>query len=160
MWQIQANSHWVLLLHAAGPVPAYANYSHFSQHASGFGQLRVETSPHFSNSVQMQAAGFVEGYLTALQINDHWHNERSWLLSQTQDVDRVYSWYDHSSTGSNLWGVSQYAQVCRVEPVRQAESGWPKEQQHLWFKQLCAHSHHRLLMFGVSCLIMTKLMLQ
>jgi hypothetical protein len=80
------------LLHAAGPVPAYANYSHYSQHSSGFGQLRVETSSQFSNSVQMQAAGFVEGYLTALQINDHWHNQRSWMLYQTQDVDRVYSW--------------------------------------------------------------------
>jgi hypothetical protein len=73
-------------------VPAYANYSHFSQHTSGFGQLRVQTSSSFSNSVQMQAAGFVEGYLTAAQIADHWHNQRAWLMSKTQDVDRVYSW--------------------------------------------------------------------
>jgi hypothetical protein len=40
----------------------------------------------------MQAAGFVEGYLTAARIADHWHNQRAWLMSKTQDVDRVYSW--------------------------------------------------------------------
>lgn len=38
----------------AGAAPAYANYSHYSNHASGFGQLRVETNAAYSNEVQMQ----------------------------------------------------------------------------------------------------------
>lgn len=79
-------------LRPAGAAPAYANYSVASSHASGFGQLRVSTSPSFSNSVQMRAAGFVEGYLTAPQIADHAHNQHAWLLSKTQHVDRIYSW--------------------------------------------------------------------
>lgn len=76
----------------AGAAPAYANYSAASSHASGFGQLRVSTSPRFSNSVQMRAAGFVEGYLTAAQIADHAHNQHAWLLTKTQQVDRICSW--------------------------------------------------------------------
>lgn len=77
---------------AGGAAPAYANYSAASSHASGFGQLRVSTSPQFSNSVQMRAAGFVEGYLTAPQIADHAHNQHAWLFSKTQQVDRIYGW--------------------------------------------------------------------
>jgi hypothetical protein len=77
---------------AGAAAPAYANYSVASSHVSGFGQLRVSTSPRFSNSVQMRAAGFVEGYLTAPQIADHAHNQHAWLLSKTQQVDRIHSW--------------------------------------------------------------------
>jgi hypothetical protein len=40
----------------------------------------------------MRAAGFVEGFLTAPQIADHWHNQQAWLLSKTQQVDKVYDW--------------------------------------------------------------------
>lgn len=79
-------------LHAGLLLPAYANYSHSSRHASGFGQLRVQTDPKASNSIQMQAAGLVEGYLTAPRIYDHWYNQRAWLLSKTPHVDKVYSW--------------------------------------------------------------------
>ena len=73
-------------------VPAYANYSHYSNHASGFGQLRVQTDSKYSSEIQMQSAGFVEGYLTAPQIADHWHNQKAWLLYMTKDVDTVYNW--------------------------------------------------------------------
>lgn len=79
-------------MYACPGAPAYANYSHYSNHPSGFGQLRVQTSPQFSNEVQLQAAGFVEGYLTAPQIFDHWYNQRSWVLSQAPDVYRVLDW--------------------------------------------------------------------
>jgi hypothetical protein len=49
----------------AGSGPASATYSHASNHASNFGQVRVKTNPAYSNKIQMQAAGFVEGYVTA-----------------------------------------------------------------------------------------------
>lgn len=51
--------------HAADMAPAYANYSVPSNHPSNFGQLRITTNPAFSNQIQVQAAGFIEGYLTA-----------------------------------------------------------------------------------------------
>lgn len=76
----------------AGHAPAYASYSHYSNHQSGFGQLRVQTSPAFSNKVQMQAAGFIEGYLTAPQIFDHWYNQRWWLLQKTNDSYKILDW--------------------------------------------------------------------
>lgn len=86
------NCHEWLLCLLAGAIAAYANYSHYSHHPSGFGQLHMQTSSHFSNSIQMLAAGYVEGYLTAPQIADHWHNQQAWLLSKTQHVDKIYSW--------------------------------------------------------------------
>lgn len=76
----------------AGAAPAYANYSHASNHPSGFGQLRVQTNPEYSNKVQMQGAGFIEGYLTAAQIFDHWYNQRWWLGQQTNNTFKVMEW--------------------------------------------------------------------
>eukprot|EP00879_Flechtneria_rotunda_P009863 GHRR01010315.1.p1 GENE.GHRR01010315.1~~GHRR01010315.1.p1 ORF type:complete len:548 (+),score=138.18 GHRR01010315.1:757-2400(+) len=72
--------------------PAYANYSHASNHPSGFGQLRVKTDASYSNEVQMAAAGFVEGYLTAPQIFDHWYNWRWWLSQQANDTYKIGNW--------------------------------------------------------------------
>eukprot|EP00878_Enallax_costatus_P035927 GHUV01040182.1.p1 GENE.GHUV01040182.1~~GHUV01040182.1.p1 ORF type:complete len:180 (+),score=42.92 GHUV01040182.1:239-778(+) len=82
------------------PAPAYASYSHYNNHQSGFGQLRVKTDPAFSNGVQMQAAGFIEGYLTAPQIFDHWYNQRWWLSQKTNDTYKVMDWCGTSYTGS------------------------------------------------------------
>jgi hypothetical protein len=47
------------------PAAATGNYSRAERHASGFGQLRLETGAGFEDIVQAQAAGFLEGYLTA-----------------------------------------------------------------------------------------------
>jgi hypothetical protein len=79
-------------LHTAGAAPAHANYSHWSNHGSGFGQLRVTTHASYSNQVQMQAAGFVEGYLTAPDIFNHWYNQRWWLSQKTNDTYKVMNW--------------------------------------------------------------------
>lgn len=43
----------------------------------------------------MQAAGFIEGYLTAPDIFDHWYNMRWWLSQKTNDTYKIYSWYAH-----------------------------------------------------------------
>lgn len=77
----------------AAAAPAYAKYSHASNHASGFGQLRVQTNPQYSNKLQMQGAGFVEGYLTAPEIFDHWYNQHWWLNSKTNDTFKVFDWW-------------------------------------------------------------------
>lgn len=46
-------------------VPAHGSFSDSLRHKSNFGQLRITTNPSFPDDVQMQAAGFLEGYLTA-----------------------------------------------------------------------------------------------
>ncbi|KAF6266793.1 phospholipase B-like protein [Scenedesmus sp. NREL 46B-D3] len=40
----------------------------------------------------MQAAGFVEGYLTAPDIFNHWYNQRWWLSQKTNDTYKVMDW--------------------------------------------------------------------
>ena len=50
---------------AADKAPVRASFSQPQQHQSNFGQLRIKTNGDFSDSIQMQAAGFAEGYLTA-----------------------------------------------------------------------------------------------
>jgi hypothetical protein len=40
----------------------------------------------------MQAAGFVEGYLTAPDIFNHWYNQRWWLSQKTNDTYKVMNW--------------------------------------------------------------------
>jgi hypothetical protein len=41
----------------------------------------------------MQAAGFVEGYLTAPDIFNHWYNQRWWLSQKTNDTYKVMDWW-------------------------------------------------------------------
>ncbi|GLC72566.1 Phospholipase B-like 1 [Pleodorina starrii] len=59
---------------------------------SNFGQLRINTNPAFPDEIQMQAAGFLEGYLTAERIFDYAYNMKSWLASQTNDTFKVGDW--------------------------------------------------------------------
>ncbi|GIL61407.1 hypothetical protein Vafri_15865 [Volvox africanus] len=72
--------------------PAHGSYSDALRHKSNFGQLRITTNPAFPDDVQMQAAGFVEGYLTAERIFDYAYNMKSWLASQTNDTFKVGDW--------------------------------------------------------------------
>eukprot|EP00775_Hariotina_reticulata_P010288 gene10288-10447_t len=93
IWDEKSNSFSMVPEAPAGTAaPAWANYSHWSNHKSGFGQLHVCTSSAYSNAIQLQAAGFAEGYLTAPQIFDHWYNWRFWLNHQTSDLYRVFDW--------------------------------------------------------------------
>ncbi|GLI63793.1 hypothetical protein VaNZ11_006878 [Volvox africanus] len=72
--------------------PAHGSFSDALRHKSNFGQLRITTNPAFPDDVQMQAAGFVEGYLTAERIFDYAYNMKSWLASQTNDTFKVGDW--------------------------------------------------------------------
>ncbi|GFR52661.1 hypothetical protein Agub_g15255, partial [Astrephomene gubernaculifera] len=80
---------------AGGPrddAPAHGSFSDPLRHVSNFGQLRVATNPAFPDTLQMQAAGFVEGYLTAERIFDYAYNMRGWLAEQTNDTFKIGDW--------------------------------------------------------------------
>lgn len=53
----------------------------------------MTTHAAYSNQVQMRAAGFVEGYLTAPDIFNHWYNQRWWLSQKTNDTYKVMNWW-------------------------------------------------------------------
>ncbi|EFJ48982.1 hypothetical protein VOLCADRAFT_90360 [Volvox carteri f. nagariensis] len=72
--------------------PAHGSFSDPLRHKSNFGQLRITTNPAFLDEIQMQAAGFLEGYLTAERIFDYAYNMKSWLASQTNDTFKVGDW--------------------------------------------------------------------
>lgn len=72
---------------------ACGSFSPGNSHASNFGQLRVTTHGPWSDSLQMQAAGYLEGYLTAGEIFDHWYNWKWWLSQQTNDTFKVMGWW-------------------------------------------------------------------
>ena len=51
---------------------AEGSYSDGSKHQSYFGQLRVKTLPGMEDLIQMRAAGFLEGFLTAGIISNQY----------------------------------------------------------------------------------------
>jgi len=53
---------------------AQAEYSPASEHISNFGQYKVKTNGLFSDNAQTFAAGYLEGYLTAETIHQHYAN--------------------------------------------------------------------------------------
>uniref|UniRef100_A0A7S0YAD9 Phospholipase B-like n=1 Tax=Polytomella parva TaxID=51329 RepID=A0A7S0YAD9_9CHLO len=53
---------------------ASGSFSFPSNQSSLMGQLRIQTSPLYSNIIQAQAAGYLEGFLTAELIFDHYMN--------------------------------------------------------------------------------------
>jgi hypothetical protein len=53
---------------------AQAEYSPASEHISNFAQLSVKTSSKFADNDQAFAAGFLEGYLTAESVHQHYAN--------------------------------------------------------------------------------------
>lgn len=53
---------------------AQAEYSPASEHVSNFGQYKVKTNALFSDNAQTFAAGYLEGYLTAETIHQHYAN--------------------------------------------------------------------------------------
>lgn len=65
LWDEASGKFAVSFAPPNGNSPASGNYSEPAHHRSNFGQLRISTSSEFSDKVQMQAAGFLEGYLTA-----------------------------------------------------------------------------------------------
>jgi hypothetical protein len=53
---------------------AQATYSPASDHVSNFAQLSIKTNAKFGDTVQTFAAGYLEGYLTAESIHQHYAN--------------------------------------------------------------------------------------
>lgn len=53
---------------------AQAEYSAAADHISNFAQLSVKTNPKYGDNAQTFAAGFLEGYLTAESIHQHYAN--------------------------------------------------------------------------------------
>lgn len=53
---------------------AQAIYSPASEHISNFAQLQIKTNSKFNDNEQTFAAGFLEGYLTAESIHQHYAN--------------------------------------------------------------------------------------
>mmetsp|Transcript_16858 Transcript_16858/g.36492 ORF Transcript_16858/g.36492 Transcript_16858/m.36492 type:complete len:608 (+) Transcript_16858:113-1936(+) len=71
---------------------AEASYSDASSHVSNFGQLRLSTKPLASDLVQMQAAGYLEGYVTAGPILDHLNNMKGWFERKGNGTQGIRDW--------------------------------------------------------------------
>ena len=50
---------------------------------SGFGELHLHASPKASDTDQMFAMGYLEGWLTAERVFDHFHNMRAFFNMTT-----------------------------------------------------------------------------
>ena len=53
---------------------ASAQYESADSHVSNFAQLKIRSNEMYSDNEQMFAAGYVEGYLTAESIYQHYNN--------------------------------------------------------------------------------------
>lgn len=67
---------------------AYAEYSPSSDHVSNFAQLLLRTNGQYSDDEQTYAAGYLEGYLTAESIHQHYFNM---LCQVIQLIDDLYA---------------------------------------------------------------------
>ncbi|KAK2076982.1 hypothetical protein QBZ16_005210 [Prototheca wickerhamii] len=72
---------------------AWGRYVPGRHTASNFGQLTVNTSGAYSDEQQMFAAGFLEGYLTATEIEDNWSNMHTYFTQvMNASVERPMAW--------------------------------------------------------------------
>jgi len=61
--------------------------------ASNFGKLRIVTNGNFTDLQQMQAAGWIEGYLTAARVYDHHYNLKHYFKQQLNaSLERPMAW--------------------------------------------------------------------
>lgn len=83
---------FITCLSYAGAV-AYGVYVDSAHTMSNFGKLRIVTSAEHSDLDQMNAAGWLEGYLTASRINDHHHNLKHYFVHQLNaSLDKPMQW--------------------------------------------------------------------
>ena len=61
---------------------------------SGFGVLHLHASPKAGDEEQMFAAGYLEGWLTAERVYDHFFNMRAFFNMTTPTP---MQWYGHAS---------------------------------------------------------------
>lgn len=71
---------------------AWAEFSPQSKTASNFGRLRLESSGKFADDVQMKAIGYLEGFITAEPIWQHWLNMQWYLSGNTNKIEKVNAW--------------------------------------------------------------------
>jgi hypothetical protein len=70
---------------------AYAEYSPSSDHVSNFAQLMLRTNGQYSDNEQTYAAGYLEGYLTAESIHQHYFNMLCQVIQLIDDYCTVCS---------------------------------------------------------------------
>lgn len=80
-----------------GKYPAHGHFSDWTNHPSGFGVLRINTSSLFSNRVQVMAAGYLEGYVTAERISDLFLSAKWMLERHVKDMGKMWSWMSQHS---------------------------------------------------------------
>uniref|UniRef100_A0A7S0YIV8 Phospholipase B-like n=1 Tax=Polytomella parva TaxID=51329 RepID=A0A7S0YIV8_9CHLO len=95
VWNETTNNYRVVTGLASSirePAPASGSFTGPLEHISNFGQLRIKTSDFFPDNVQIQAAGFLEGYLTAELIYSHYTNIRLYLENSVKNVAQLTDW--------------------------------------------------------------------
>lgn len=77
---------------------AEGSFSDGSLHKSNFGQLRIKTLQGRDDTLQMKAAGFLEGYLTAERLFDHWYNYQFWFQGKGNGTRALQRWLVQQDT--------------------------------------------------------------
>ncbi|KAG2491647.1 hypothetical protein HYH03_010017 [Edaphochlamys debaryana] len=108
--------------------PAFGSFSDPVRHVSNFGQLRVTTNPAFPDAVQAQAAGFLEGYLTAERIFDYSYNMKAWLAGETNDTFKIGDWL----FAQDKWARDQVAAAAAAAAGDPAAAPAPAPSPSYW----------------------------
>lgn len=84
--------HTAVIASGAGGL-AWGSYLDSRHSPSNFGQLRVTTSGQHPDERQLQAAGFLEGYLTAQRIWDSFLNMRDYFKAgMGAEIEKPMRW--------------------------------------------------------------------
>ncbi len=94
------------LLHAEGAI-ACGSFVPSLKTRSNFGKLRVVSFEGFPDELQMQAAGWIEGYLSAPAISDHCANIHAYF--------DLILYTDYDLTEAKQWLVEQVGVAGRVK---------------------------------------------
>ncbi|KAG2448337.1 hypothetical protein HYH02_006919 [Chlamydomonas schloesseri] len=96
---LRGDGLWQVALDEEGPhCAATATFIDSAQTTSNFGKLRVVTGGDgYTDQEQAYAAGFVEGFLTAARIFDHFSNLKAYfntMLNETEMVEKSLDWLE------------------------------------------------------------------
>ncbi|GAX74564.1 hypothetical protein CEUSTIGMA_g2013.t1 [Chlamydomonas eustigma] len=95
---------------------AWGSYIDSLKTASNFGKLRIVTSKNYSDSEQMRAAGFLEGWLSAERIYDQYINIYSYFtvnLYPGEDLAPAMKWLDDQE----LWVRRLVQSKSKTDPM-------------------------------------------
>lgn len=79
--------------------------------------MELETNSEYSDILQLEAAGFLEGALTAVRIYDHFVNTYAWAFSNGSVPAKVSDYFADQTawvtkqTAGSYQGLSAYWQV-------------------------------------------------